>query len=535
MYTTVNWVSLKKSIDNMIQIIDKLGEVTNEHNRMKNVSLLPHQVAHVARLMDIFTTEKSAMDFSCMGLGKTYTSTECAIRLGLTNLFVVCPLAMESKWKEVAKMHGITNVVVTSFASLRSVSGCQPKHGYLKRVSVDSKDSKMQDGTPKKVEEFEVTEKFLDLAERRGVMMVIDEVHNLKNSSEQFKACKILTDIINNSESGKSRCILLSGTPIDKEEQTIKMLRLLGIYTRKEMSLLGVSEYVAKLSTKDRERVISVVKETPAKINAELVRLCHVLFREIVCNHWVSTMPNPREVIDCKNGYYKLEERDSRFLEFYIGQLHSSSGFTTMTGAANGEGIVVVESGKLGAISKSLEGIEQSKVPLFERLVRETLASNPRCKVVVGMNFVQRTLLSLADRLKDLSPGIIIGDTSRARRDELIKSFQEPNTKCRLLIANIKCLSTGVDLDDKVGDFPRYVFASPNYTIVDLHQFSRRFIRTNTIGIPVFRFVYGACARKEHSIINALARKTAVLQDILVEQTSAGIKFPGEYEDFEEV
>jgi hypothetical protein len=501
---------------------------------MKNVTLLQHQVDHVDRLMRVFQTETTTMDFSCMGLGKTYTSTECMVRLGLQNLFVVCPLTMEQKWKEVAKMHGIPNVIVTSFASLRSVSGCQPKHGFLRRISVDSKDAKLSDGTPKKVEEFELTDKFIDLVENKGVMMVIDEVHNLKNSSEQFKACKILTDAINNSTERRSRCILLSGTPIDKEEQTMKMLRLMGLYTRQEMSLMGASEYVAKLSVKDKERVISIVKDTPAKISAELVHLCHVLFKEIVCTHWISTMPNPREVIDSKNGYYRLEEKDARFLEFYIGQLHSNSGFTTLTGAPDGEGMVVVQGGKLGAIAKSLEGIEQSKVPLFERLVRETLLKDPSCKVVVGMNFVQRTLYSLADRLKDLSPCLITGDTPRTQRETTIKKFQEPNTKCRLILANIKCLSTGVDLDDKDGRFPRYVFASPNYTIVDLHQFSRRFIRTNTVGVPVFRFVYGACARKEQSIINALARKTTVLQDILTEQTSAGIKFPGEYEDDEE-
>lgn len=502
---------------------------------MTNVELLDHQVDHVARLMNIFENETSAMDFSCMGLGKTYTSLECMIRRGLKNLFVICPLAMESKWKEVAKAHGITNIVVTSFAALRSVSGCQPKHGFLKRVSVDSKEVKLLDGTPKKVEEFELTEKFKDLVERKGVMMVVDEVHNLKNSSEQYRACKTLTDAINDSMSRVSRCIFLSGTPIDKEEQTMKMLRLLGIYTRKETSLMGMSEFVARLSTKDKTKVISIVRETPARINAELVRLCHILFKDVVCGHWISTMPNPKEVIDCKNGYYRLEENDARFLEFYIGQLHSNSGFATLTGAVNGEGMVTVEGGKLGAIAKSLEGIEQSKVPLFNRLVRQTLALDPRCKVVVGMNFVQRTLFSLADKLKDLSPCLITGETTRTQRDAILKKFQEPNTKCRLILANIRCLSTGVDLDDKVGGYPRFVFASPNYTIVDLHQFSRRFIRTNTVGVPQFRFVYGACARKEQSIINALARKTTVLQDILVEQTSAGIKFPGEYETYEEI
>ena len=498
---------------------------------MKNVNLLAHQGPHVEKLMRVFQTETTTMDFSCMGLGKTYTSVECAIRLGLKNLFVICPVTMEQKWKDVAREHGITKIIVCSFAGLRSVSGCQPKHGFLRRISVNSKTEKLSDGTPKKVEEFEVTQKFIDLVEEDGVFMVIDEVHNLKNSSEQYRACKMLTDTINNSEGGPSRCILLSGTPIDKEEQTMKMLRLMGLYSRNEMSLSGVADFVALLSAKDKPKVVEIVANTPARIATEFVHLCHVLFRDVVKEHWISTMPNQQEEIDCKNGYYKLSERDARFLEYYIEQLHASSGFKSLTAAPDGEGMVVVDGSKFGAIVKALEGIEQSKIPLFERLVRETLKKNPNSKVVVGLNFVQRTLFNLADRLKDLKPEIITGEITKAKRETVIRKFQEPNLDSRVIIANIRCLSTGVDLDDKYGNFPRFVFASPNYTIVDLHQFSRRFVRISTVGVPTFRFVYGSCARKEHSIINALARKTTVLHDILTEQSNAGIKFPGEYED----
>lgn len=498
---------------------------------MRNVKLLENQIPHVNRLMQIFTTETTAMDFSSLGLGKTYTSVECAIRLGLTTLFVVCPVSMERKWKDVGTEHGIRNIVVTSFAGLRSISGCQPKHGFLRRISVDSATEKISDGTPKKTEQFEATKKFTDLVEGGGVFMVIDEVHNLKNSSEQYNACKTLTDVVNNSSSS-SRCILLSGTPIDKEEQSIKMLRLMGLYpSSATLSLSGVADFIAKISEKDRPAVADVVRRNPAKISTEFVHLCYVLFRDIVKTHWTSMMTSRGESIDCKNGYYKLEERDTKFLEYYITQLHSSSGFTSLTSGSSEGGIVNVDGGKLGAIVKALEGIEQSKIPLFERLVRQTLRDSPTSKVVVGLNFVQRTLFALCERLKDLKPEVITGDTPKNKRDDIVRKFQDASLSSRLIIANIRCLSTGVDLDDKYGGFPRFVFASPNYTIVDLHQFSRRFARVNTVGTPVFRMVYGECSRRERSILNALARKTTIMHDILIEQTNTGIRFPGEYDE----
>ena len=499
---------------------------------MKNVQLKPHQPPHVENLMTMLETETTVFDMSTMGLGKTYTSTECVVQLGIENVFIVCPVSMETKWREVMKQHRVPNVIITSFASLRSVSGCQPKHGFLKRISVNSTKDFFTDGTPKKVESFELTDKFVKLIDQ-GMVMIVDEVHNLKNISEQFRACKLLTDAINQSGTA-SRCILLSGTPVDKEEQTMKMLRLMGLYTHPETSLLGMANFVQKLCTKDRNRVAKIVAETPSKTAPEMVHLCHVLFRDIVCDYWVSTMPNGEETIDAKNGYYRMEEKDSRFLEFYIDTLHKNSGFTTLTTRPDGEGMVTIDGGKLGAIVKSLEGIEQSKIPLFERLVRETLLKHPNSKVCVGLNYVQRTLFNLADRLKDLRPILITGETPKAQREAIIRKFQEPNLGSRLILANIKCLSTGVDLDDKQGDYPRFVFASPNYNIVDLHQFSRRFIRVDTVGVPSFRFVYGSCARKEKSILNALARKSNVMQEILKEQTQAGIKFPGDYDEYQE-
>lgn len=496
------------------------------------IQLKEHQVEHVRRIEAAFVREKTLFDMSTMGLGKTYTTTETVLRLGLKNLFVVCPVSMEGKWREISKTHGVRSCVVSSFASLRSVTGCQPKHGFLRKVALVEKGDTA-------TEVFEPTQKFLDWVEE-GMMMVIDEVHNLKNSSDQFRACKTLTDVIHQNENGKSRCILLSGTPVDKEEQTIRMLRLMGLIVDKNIvgggvvGLQGAAELVRRCREKDSGTTDRLLAENPTSNALEIIRVCHRMFRDVVCRFWVFTMPMPKTNVemDCKNGYYRVgDEKTLTHLQHYIEQLHKNSGFTTLTTTVDGEGVVKMEAGKLGAIVKCLEGIEQSKLPLFERLVRKTLSENPLAKVCVGLNYVQRTLLSLMDRLKDLRPRMITGETSKGQRDEIIRDFQTRGSGCRLLIANVRCLSTGVDLDDKDGDSPRFIFASPNYTIVDLHQFSRRFLRTDSKSSPKFRFVYADCGRKERSILNALARKSGIMHEILVDQVNAGIRFPGEYED----
>ena len=497
-----------------------------------SIILKEHQVNHVERLVEILDESNSAFDMSTMGMGKTYTTIECCKRRGLKNLVVVCPVSMEKKWKELSNRNGFKTVIVTSFAGLRSSGGRQPKHGLLKRISVEGE------------EFFEGSDKFLDLV-GDGVMFVVDEVHNLKNNSEQFKACKTLTEVINGDLETRSRIMLLSGTPVDKEEQTIRMLRLMGliggkrlatyIQNEKTVEFSGAVDLVNRCREKDPKRVSEILRDNPTKNTLEVVRVCHILFRDVVRNVWVSKMPPPISEfeIDAKNLYCNVrDEKTLTHLQYYIEQLHKNSGFTVSVTNVEGGGCetVNIEGGKLGAIVKCLEGIEQSKMTIFERLVRTTLQQIPNAKICVGLNYVQRTLLNLADRLKDLNPALITGETPKRVRDGIVERFQKPDLESRLIIANIRCLSTGIDLDDKTGNFPRFVFASPNYTIVDLHQFSRRFIRVDSKSSPVFRFVYGKCGRKEKSILNALARKSKIMHEILGE-TDRGVRFPGEYED----
>jgi hypothetical protein len=131
----------------------------------------------------------------------------------------------------------------------------------------------------------------------------------------------------------------------------------------------------------------------------------------------------------------------------------------------------------------------------------------------------------------DYKPLVLTGSVNKDRRQDLINKFQEPNTKHRVIIAIIKVASTGIDLDDKYGDYPRYAFSSPNYNILDLHQLTRRFVRLDSQSPATFRFFYGSVAKKEMSILNALSRKTDVMKDTLEGQVSENIKFPGEYDD----
>lgn len=174
--------------------------------------------------------------------------------------------------------------------------------------------------------------------------------------------------------------------------------------------------------------------------------------------------------------------------------------------------------------------IEKSKVNAMARVAKKQLERDPNCKVGVFFNFTE-SITKTAELLSEYNPIIFNGQVRKENRAALVDKFQEPNLNHRLFIGNIAASSTGIDLDDKYGEYPRYAFASPNYNILDLHQLTRRFVRLDTKSTAVFRFFYGDVARKETSILNALARKSGVMKDTLEGQVEEGVVFPGEYEN----
>ena len=100
---------------------------------MKRFSLLDEQKPHFRRACARIDKYGFYADNSAMGCGKTYVACATAKNLGLP-LFIVCPLAVQSKWNAVAKEADVKILFITTPQSLASKRDLQPKHGYLKRA-----------------------------------------------------------------------------------------------------------------------------------------------------------------------------------------------------------------------------------------------------------------------------------------------------------------------------------------------------------------------------------------------------------------
>jgi hypothetical protein len=228
-----------------------------------------------------------------------------------------------------------------------------------------------------------------------------------------------------------------------------------------------------------------------------------------------------------QNAFYNIHDQMDRDL--------LDEGINRLVVASNYNGNAVNFGNGLDAlvgITTSLRKIESAKIGTFIRIAKQRLISGNE-KVVLCVNYTA-TVEDIAEGLKEYSPLVMTGKTNTIERGKIIASFAEDNDKYRLLIANVKVCSSGIDLDDKFGGRPRFCLVSPNYSSIDLYQLSHRFMRMNTKSNATIHMLY-ALHNSEIDILTALAQKSNVMKETTEEQVAAGVVFLGDYGEFKEV
>jgi SNF2 family DNA or RNA helicase len=523
--------------------------LSKSRSKYSKIELKSEQIPQVKNIIEILKHNICAFDMSMMGAGKTYVSSEIAVKFGFKRVIVICPASVVGKWKMMKSTYGVPIQYVMSYEMLRSTKDHQPYHGLLKRydeiINERSRTVSFRpsggDGIPvletRHQVRFEATDKLKEIV-KEGCLFIFDEAQKVKNKNAQWYAAKTIAETLIEI-SGKSRFLLLSGTPIDKEEHALNIMNMMGfirsrkLYTTDEgkIILIGAKELILFCEKVNKKATEDTLAEHPIRVKEDVNRLCYYLFQNVIKKYMTSSMPPPKisnVFIDTKNGYYIMEsETDKVKLRNAIDTINRTLRKRIYRRADGNVYNNPIQ--KLGGVVKQLMLIEALKVPIFVRLAKQKLQENPNAKVALFVNYTS----NLDALIKDLSvynPIKFNGQVSKDERQILINKFQEPNTDYRLFIGNIGASATGIDLDDKYGNFPRYAYASPNFSILDLHQLTRRFYRLDTKSNSVFRFVY-VKGFSEVNILNNLAKKSNVMKDTLTEQVEGGIKFPGEYEN----
>ena len=484
-----------------------------------NITLYPHQIQHYHRILDILSSQHAYIDTSPTGRGKTITTIAIAITCQLS-LIVICPLTIVSLWQKEAKKYGVTILTIITYQTLRGTSLTELNHDLLSKEG----------------DNFYPTQKYIQHV-KNGILLVFDEFHNLKNPTIQTQASHTLVRALVQLNSC-SRIALLSNTPFCKPIHSESICKMLGIITYDKLYNYDINTHQYHLL--GIQQVINTCKELDPLITDNLVRplvidkntahtLCYQLYVQILKRFVSSAMPSKDEedskiIKDCKNGYYDMSQTN-------IDKLSKAS--SLLSRAVNyheGSQTVYVSCGAWGDIARAQIMSEEAILDTFAELAAKVL-SQPQSKVIIYLNYVDH-MLTLYSLLEKYNPMLMYGQTKPKDRDIIINNFQLPNDSYRLLISNIKVGGIGINLDDRDGNWPRYMYISPSYNIIDIHQATGRIYRLpHTKSSATVRIIYSKQVKHQTKILHALARKSETLREIQY-NSDDDILFPGEYPSY---
>jgi hypothetical protein len=474
-----------------------------------------------------------------MGSGKTFTSTRLAYEGNFKHVIIVCPTSVIPKWTQMkAQCPDVNFRACISFQSLRSTTFHQPKHGLLHRFEV------LSEFFNRNTVNFTVTKLYQDYVSE-GVLLIVDEIQNIKNHSSQYLAAQSLIEsIMRASSDSPSKVLLLSASPIDKREQAVRMFRTLGVLTRHlayynpqtyTMDWAGLNDVVHFCS--DINPVDTANTQGKLAREASFEPFVYRLFINVLKKHCSSTMQvqhHSSKLIKC-NAYYFIDAPGEEIL------LRGMSCLTTATRYEDGQVNLQGESAsRISSVIRALQVIETGKISLFSRLVEKYLLERPKCKVIVAVNYCD-TINDLHSLLLNHSPLILQGSSSITQRTKALKQFAEPSLLHRVLLCNQSVASTGIDLDDKHGGFPRICLVSPNYSSITAFQLGHRFHRLDTRSDAIVHFVFALRPLRtpsecgdiiELKVLDALSRKSEVMKQTCDTEMMPDVQFPGDHEEF---
>lgn len=478
----------------------------------ENIIIRPEQKEHYLKLVDVVENNYAYIDNSPTGTGKTIITLSLCKTFGWP-LMVVALKSNLVMWESLAKKYDIEIKCILSYQSLQGVVGKNIKHGLLTRNG----------------SHFKVTDKFKNWV-KQGLLVVFDECQKLKNDNLLLASChELVIEIVKQcNKNSASRIGLLSATPFDKLEHSSYILKMCGIITEpklyeyqrnnKSYRLIGLQQAFDWCDKINPQQTRFIMRQA---INRTTInKICIELYINIVKDYLSSAMPPTKFVKDAKNGYYNFSDDDNELLEQGISMLSKATNYCPKTNKTS-------KTNNWSETTNALIIIEKSKVNTMIRLTREKLDNDPNCKVVLFFKYLQN-ISFVYKNLKKYGSLYIDGSKNEQERKRARDFFQENNNNHRVIISNTQVNGIGVELDDKFGNHPRFMFMIPDYALIHSHQAAGRICRAESKSIGTIRFVYSKKHPIETNILNAMLRKTRIVRDIIID-INKDILLPGEY------
>ena len=533
------------------------------------IKLLPHQIKHVSKTWDVLVNQGkfAILDVSEVGMGKTFCTLKLARNLqrkyGLKVFLVApsdCSLYNDDGWIAHAEEYGVEFEEATTYSSLRGNCG-RVKHPWLIPDPNDKKN-------------WHASEEFAKLC-KKGVVLIFDEVHHTKNSTQTHFASAAL---VRTAKKYRENCrvILLSHTPGDKGEHAISLLRMSGVVSQLrlfrhipfthdyEIEGYGLGElanYCKKLDP-DRKYEIDSMMNNLSK--AKATRIAKELYIRYIRSRISFAMPVPKKdfKVTSLNAFLETDLENIKLLEDGVDVLSRAVKYENGEAADKSEW-------NLANIAIGLRMIERSKLVSFARYVVNEAKKNRNKKFIISCgafatehhtilkDLIYRETppeeyLSLFEEFREKDPKwkaiprdvikhclmpylkhkttdakILNGSVSKKERVKIIREFQSDTNRSWCLIVSPGIASESISLHDVHGTHPREMLISPNHMFSQIIQSTGRINRVTCRSDCKIMLIFSKSVQQEISILESMVRKSQTARDLLAEGQK--VTLPGEY------
>jgi hypothetical protein len=464
----------------------------------KILTLLPHQVDHFDRIVGILSRNYGYIDVSSMGRGKTYVLSMIALYFNIP-FFVICPIA--DPWDQVDREFDLKGLYQGSltYGKIAGVKGSELKHQFLHKI--DSETGRASEYTP-------TAAWIAACRSERGVLLVLDEVHSIKNrTSSRSRAMRSLVRSLVEI-GGNSRFAFLSATYFDQIPHARAFVMAMGFVKSDEMikpnpgtrvpEFTGIAELVQVCLKMDKELAEEIVhRYESVGINGKNVdKLTYDLYVEIIHPAMGSEMPDNLPKRNFR-GFFKITRENDRitFLKAVQG-MKDAAQYNEATG--------LIGKVDLEKVRQAIMDLGDSVVFDMCRVQIKFLRANSNGKVVFYMNNLEpvesvRNIMTQAG----YRCNVITGESVKSGAERLrIKEDFLSNPDINVLVMTVavgaqslnlhiqKPIQVAVPGGSTMVTFVVNALCTPSYFLGLMHQASGRSNRTNQLTIPTFMVFY---------------------------------------------
>ena len=388
-----------------------------------------YQEPHIQHMMEVFLDKGIVLDASSTGVGKTFCSLELVRRLGYSPA-IVCPAVAKHGWADHCEKMGLEPVFIESYAKMRGGKTTWVKKRGKKAFKWDIPDH---------------------------AVLIFDEVHK----TAQYKS--LTSHLVRHALQQDFAAILLSATLADNPLKLRSLGPFLGLFARKHWDRFAITYG------------------------------CHVSYFNRFAFEWTSDIEDQRHHMNQLHqqifptwGSRLRKEDIAGFPETVIeGKLLHTNGVRDLN--------KVLEENKLLRKKLSISvssGAGDLEVYGYQRQVLELARIKPMLawtqeyvtgghSVVMFVNF-RASLQWLVEKLLVAKIPIctIHGDQTDVQRGDALTRFARD--EARVCICMVQAGGIAVNLQDRVGKYPRVSLISPMYSSTELKQVLGRVHRADS-------------------------------------------------------